>query len=168
MAASDAQLFVVKQTALRVTLPVFDSSGALVTTGTTAVTISKDGGTFSNPNAGATNATQIATTSGVWLCDLDSTDTNCDTLVVKFTNGSNPVTVRVIETHTIPEPTSVPVFGAGGWSFLKWTGWIGARLRNKFTTTASTATLYRDDGTTVVATSTISESGGTLTRGEWS
>jgi hypothetical protein len=41
---------------------------------TIAITISKNGGAFGNPNAGATNATAIS--SGWYYVDLDTTDTN--------------------------------------------------------------------------------------------
>lgn len=41
---------------------------------TIAITISKNGGAFGNPNAGATNATAIS--NGWYYVDLDSTDTN--------------------------------------------------------------------------------------------
>lgn len=41
---------------------------------TIAITISKNGGAFSNPNAGATNATGIS--SGWYSVSLDTTDTN--------------------------------------------------------------------------------------------
>jgi hypothetical protein len=41
---------------------------------TIAITISKNGGAFGNPNAGATNATAVA--SGWYYVDLDTTDTN--------------------------------------------------------------------------------------------
>src|SRR4051812_29449254 len=40
---------------------------------TIAITISKNGGAFGNPNAGATNATEI--TSGWYKVTLDTTDT---------------------------------------------------------------------------------------------
>lgn len=41
---------------------------------TIAITISKNGGAFGNPNAGATNATEIS--SGWYSVSLDTTDTN--------------------------------------------------------------------------------------------
>lgn len=41
---------------------------------TIAITISKNGGVFGNPNAGATNATEIS--SGFYKFTLDTTDTN--------------------------------------------------------------------------------------------
>jgi len=50
------------------------SDGKTPATGKTiAITISKNGGAFGNPNAGATNATEIS--SGFYKFDLDATDT---------------------------------------------------------------------------------------------
>lgn len=50
------------------------SDGKTVATGKTiAITISKNGGAFGNPNAGATNATEIS--SGFYKFTLDTTDT---------------------------------------------------------------------------------------------
>ena len=83
MAASDAQPFPIKNKALRLTFPIITAAGALVTTGTQTVTISKDQGTFANPSVGSTSATQVATTSGVWYVDLSATDLNADTVAVK-------------------------------------------------------------------------------------
>lgn len=164
MAASDAQPLPVKGKALRVTAPVFDTAGALVTTSTTAVTISKDQGTFGNPNAGATNATQIATTSGVWYVDLDATDLSCDTLAVKFANGSNPVTVLVVYTLDLSEPGAVPAWTS---KFGAVVSWLLALNRNKMTQTSTTTTLRNDADGANLATSTVTDSAGTFTRGEW-
>lgn len=51
------------------------SDGKSLATGKTiAITISKNGGAFGNPNAGATNATEIS--SGFYYFDLGTTDTN--------------------------------------------------------------------------------------------
>lgn len=54
---------------------------------TVAVTISKNGGAFANPSAGATNATEIG--SGWYFVDLSTTDTDTlGPLVVKGTAAS--------------------------------------------------------------------------------
>lgn len=168
MASTDAHPFPMRARALRVTAPVLDATGQLVTTGTTVVTISKDAGTFANPNAGATNATQIATTSGVWYADLNATDLTCDTLAIKFTNGSNPATVLVIYPVSIPEPASVPAFGSGGVSLEELLGWLLAMSRNKRTQTNTTTTLRNDADSANLATSAVSDNGaGTTTFAEW-
>ncbi len=46
--------------------------------------------------------------------------------------------------------------------------WMYALMRNKRTETATVETLFKDDGSTSVATSTKSDSSGTFTRGEYS
>ena len=45
-------------------------------------------------------------------------------------------------------------------------GFLIALARNKMTQTASTTTLFKDDGSTTLATSSITDNGTTLTRGE--
>jgi hypothetical protein len=165
MAASDAQTFPVKNRLARFTAPVFDSAGSLVTSGTTAVTISKDGGTFANPSAGATNATQIATSSGVWFVDLSATDMTCDTLAIKMTNTGGVPTVLVVYPLAIAEPTAAPSFGAAGLEQVL--AWLLALSRNKITQTATTSTLRNDADTTTISTSSVSDSGTTFTRDKW-
>lgn len=64
-----------KSTTVRVALRAYLSTDhATPATGKTiAVTISKNGAAFGNPNAGATNATEIS--NGWYYVDLDATDT---------------------------------------------------------------------------------------------
>lgn len=64
-----------QSTAKRVMFMAFlASDGKTPATGKTiAITISKNGGAFGNPNAGATNATAVS--SGWYYVDLDTTDT---------------------------------------------------------------------------------------------
>ena len=45
--------------------------------------------------------------------------------------------------------------------------WIFLLARNKMTQTASTQTLLKDDGSTTLSTSAVSDNGTTFTRGEW-
>ncbi len=45
--------------------------------------------------------------------------------------------------------------------------WIFLLARNKMTQTASTQTLLKDDGTTTLSTSAVSDNGTTFSRGEW-
>lgn len=80
MASSDATPFPRKNTAYRVTFPIFDNTGALVT-GAAGLDseVSKDGGTF----ADCTNeATEIATASGIYYLDLTASEMNADTVAV--------------------------------------------------------------------------------------
>lgn len=46
--------------------------------------------------------------------------------------------------------------------------WLKILSRNKITQTSTTETLFKDDGTTTVSTSTDSDDGTTFTRGKWS
>ena len=64
-----------QSTSLRVTLKAYLSSDHIspATGKTIAIVISKNAAAFGNPNAGATNATEIA--NGWYYVDLDSTDT---------------------------------------------------------------------------------------------
>lgn len=167
MAAGDAQPWPIKSHALRLTFPMFTSAGALVTTGTMAVTISKDGGTFGNPNAGATNATQIATTSGVWYVDLNTTDTACDTLAVKISDGTNPPTILVVYPFSLAELSAPPGYADGATGLEEVLSWLVAVSRNKITQTATTTLVKKDDTTTTLGTSTVSDDGTTFTRGEF-
>lgn len=85
-----------KNVAYRVTFPILDADGDLVT-GATGLDseVSKDGGTF----ADCTNeATEIATNSGVYYLDLTSTEMNADTVavIVKTSTSGAKTTVLVM------------------------------------------------------------------------
>lgn len=86
MAASDAKPFPRKNQAYRATFPIMDNDGDLVT-GATGLDseVSKDAGTF----ADCTNeATEIATSSGMYYLDLTATEMNADTVAVKVKSTS--------------------------------------------------------------------------------
>lgn len=96
MAASDAKPFPIKGSAYRVTFPILDADGDLVT-GAAGLDseISKDGGTF----ADCTNeATEIATNSGVYYLDLTATEMNADTvaIIIKTSTSGAKTTVLVL------------------------------------------------------------------------
>ncbi len=85
-----------KNTAYRVTFPLLDADGDLVT-GAAGLDseISKDGGTFTD----CTNeATEIATSSGMYYLDLTSTEMNADTvaLIVKTSTSGAKTTPIVL------------------------------------------------------------------------
>lgn len=86
MASSDARLIPYKNAAWRVTFPILDADGDLVTGAASLDSeISKDGGTF----ADCTNeATEIATSSGVYYLDLTSTEMNADTVAIIVKTGT--------------------------------------------------------------------------------
>lgn len=94
MAASDARPLPRKNTAFRVTFPIYNSSGDLVT-GASGLDseVSIDGGTF----ADCTNeATEIATSSGVYYLDLSAGEMNGDTIAINVKSTSNKTTTIVI------------------------------------------------------------------------
>lgn len=86
MASSDAVPVPRKNTAFRVTFPLYDADGDLVTGATSLDSeVSKDGGTF----ADCTNeATEIATSSGVYYLELTATEMNADTVAVIVKSGN--------------------------------------------------------------------------------
>jgi hypothetical protein len=80
MASADAKPFPAKNAAYRVTFPIYDADGDLVT-GAAGLDseVSKDAGTF----ADCTNeATEIATSSGMYYLDLTASEMNADTVAV--------------------------------------------------------------------------------------
>lgn len=96
MAATDARPVPIKNTAYRVVFPILDADGDLVT-GATALDseVSKDQGTF----ADCTNeATEIATSSGMYYLDLTSTEMNADcvAVIVKTTSTGAKTTPIIL------------------------------------------------------------------------
>ena len=96
MASTDAVPIPKKNVAFRVTFPILDADGDLVT-GATGLDseVSKDAGTF----ADCTNeATEIATNSGVYYLDVTSTEMNADTvaIIVKTTSVGAKTTTIVL------------------------------------------------------------------------
>jgi len=102
MAAGDGLPFPVYNCAYRVTFPILDADGDLVTGATTPDSkISQDGGTF----ADATNeATEIATASGMYYLDLAYTemDTCCTAIIVKCATSGAKTTPIVLYPKVLP------------------------------------------------------------------
>ena len=96
MALGDARPVPEKNVAYRVSFPILDADGDLVT-GAAALDseISKDGGTFTDVTA---EATEIATNSGMYFLDLTATEMNADTVViiVKTSTGGAKTTPIVM------------------------------------------------------------------------
>lgn len=96
MASTDARPVPIKNTAYRITFGIYKSDGTLIT-GASGLDseVSKDAGTF----ADCTNeATEIATSSGLYYLDLTSTEMNADTvavLVKSSSTGAVPVTLAI-------------------------------------------------------------------------
>jgi len=167
VASTDASPVPVKNKAWRVTFPIMDADGDLVT-GATGLDseVSKDGGTFVDCTS---EATEIATASGMYFLDLTATEMNADTvaIIVKTTSVGAKTTSLVCYPYMISELSAAPAFGAAGMGIEEALSWIVAQMRNKITQTATTTTLFKDDGSTTESTSTISDDGTTLTRGEY-
>lgn len=111
MAASDARFLPIKNQAYRITFPIFDADGDLVT-GATGLDseVSKDAGTF----ADCTNeATEIATSSGMYYLDLTASEMNADTVagIVKTS------TVGAKTTPFVLYPSDPDVYTAKIWMF---------------------------------------------------
>ena len=112
MAATDAKAIPIKNAAYRVTFPILDADGDLVT-GATALDseVSIDAGTF----ADCTNeATEIATGSGVYFLDLTAAEMNGDTIavIVKTTSAGAKTTALVMYTaarsiNDLATPTNI-------------------------------------------------------------
>lgn len=95
MASTDATAIPVKNQAYRVTFPILDADGDLVTGATDLDSeVSKDAGTF----ADCTNeATEIATSSGMYYLDLTATEMNADTVaIIVKTSTSGAKTTPIV------------------------------------------------------------------------
>src|SRR3990172_2015149 len=128
MAAGDATYIAKKGVAYRVYLPILDADGDLVT-GAAGLDseISKDGGTFTD----CTNeATEIATSSGMYYLELTATEMNADAvcIIVKTSTSGAKTTPIVIYTAArdiddlafpTTSPRSIDV-SAGGEVGLDW------------------------------------------------
>ncbi len=107
MAASDATPFPIKNQAYRVTFPILDADGDLVTgaAGLDSET-SADGGTF----ADCTNeATEIATNSGVYYLDLTSGEMNADTVAVIVKTSTSGAKTTTLILYPITNGLDIPV-----------------------------------------------------------
>jgi hypothetical protein len=96
MATSDATPIPVKNQAYRVTFPILDADGDLVTAATGLDSeVSKDGGTFTDCSS---EATEIASGSGMYFLDLTNTEMNADTvaIIVKTTSSGAKTTPMVL------------------------------------------------------------------------
>lgn len=96
MAAVDATPFPVKNQAFRVTFPILDNTGSLVP-GAVGLDseVSKDAGIFADVTA---EATEIATSSGVYYLDLTATEMNADTvtIIIKTTTTDAKTTTLIL------------------------------------------------------------------------
>lgn len=141
MASTDARPIPIRATAYRVTFPIWDADGDLVT-GATGLDseVSKDGGTF----ADCTNeATEIATSSGMYYLDLTSTEMTADTVAV------------IVKTSTVGAKTTPLVFypNEAGDIDVDVTAWNGTAVTTPNTAGTPVVDVTRISGTTVSTTS---------------
>ena len=167
MAATDAMPFPIKNHAFCVVFPILDADGDLVT-GAAALDseVSKDLGTF----ADCTNeATEIATSSGVYYLNLTATEMNADvvSVIVKTSTSGAKTTVLTFYPVSIVEPTAKPGYADGVTGVEEVLAWLLALSRNKITQTSTTTTLRNDADSGNITTSTVSDDGTTFTRGRW-
>jgi hypothetical protein len=163
MASTDASPWPVKNQAFRVTFPIWKNDSTLIT-GATGLDseVSKDGGTF----ADCTNeATEIATSSGIYYLDLTASEMNADTVavIVKSSSTGAVTTVLTLYTVSLTEPTAAPTWPT---DIEKALAWLVALARNKVTSTSTTFTLRNDADNANISTGTLSDDGSTATRGE--
>jgi hypothetical protein len=77
----------------------------------------------------------------------------------------NTEVLDVFTVDTFAEASAVP---AATSTLKDKLNWLFALARNKLTQTSTTQTVYADDASTPVATSTVGDTGTTASRGEWS
>lgn len=178
MASTDATAVPVKNQAYRVTLPILDADGDLVTGATAPDSeVSKDGGAF----ADATNEiTEIATASGMYFLDLTATEMNADTVsvIVKTTSTGAKTTPIVMYPNEVGDiDVDVTAFGGTAGTFAAGrpevntthaagTAWgSGAITAASIATDAFTAAKFAADVTTELRAlaSGTSDSGTTTT-----
>lgn len=150
---------------------------------TIAITISKNGGAFGNPNAGALNATEIS--SGWYKASLDTTDigtlgplavrgavATIDDVSVMFqvvvagltAAAVNAEVVDALATDTYAEPgQGAP---AATTSLSAKINYLYKWARNKLANDGTTLKMYADDASTVDQKATVADDGTTFTRGE--
>ena len=165
MASTDASAFPIKNKALRITFPLFDNDGDLVT-GAAGLDseVSKDGGSFTD----CTNeATEIGA-SGIYYLDLVQAEMNADTvaIIVKTSTTDAKTTPMIFYPVEIKEPSAIPGF-SNGMGLEEILAWMLAMNRNKMTQTSTTTTLRNDADSGNIGTSTVSDNGTTFTKGEW-
>lgn len=166
MASTDAKPIIKKNTAYRVTFPIYDADGDLVT-GATGLDseVSKDGGTF----ADCTNeATEIATSSGMYYLDLTSTEMNADTvaLIVKTSSTGAKTSVLVFypyedgDTANFADDHLDRNMATGTDSGGRTVRNAHRLSRNKWVSASGTLTVYKEDDSTSAWTAAVTGTAG--------
>lgn len=105
MAASDARYFALKNTALRVTFPIYDNTGALVS-GAAGLDseVSIDGADYVD----CTNeAVEIGPSSGTYRLDLTSGELNGDTIAILVKTSTTDAKTTVLVVYPISTSSAV-------------------------------------------------------------
>lgn len=106
-AAGDAHEFVIYGAHFRVSFPLLDADGDLVTGATTPDSeVSQDGGTFADAS---NEMTEIATSSGMYYLDLIGTETDCKQLCVICKSA----TAGMKTTPIVLYPNRLPILESG-------------------------------------------------------
>lgn len=165
MAASDVGPWPIKNKAFRAHFLLLDADGDPVTGATALDTeVSKDGGSFVD----ATNE-GVEIGNGWYYTELTSAEMNADTVLLVLKTGTAGAKTAHLMIHpvAIDELSGVPAFGAGGAGIEETLSWLLALSRNLMTQSATTTTLKKNDGTTTLATATVSDDGTTFTRAKF-
>jgi hypothetical protein len=159
-----------KNTALTLVFPLADSDGQPIT-GAAGLDSEKsqDGGSF----ADCTNEAAEIGVTGWYALTLTAAELNYGVISVRVqtsTSGIMPLAF-MITTYTEPlddansELAAIPTTTGGLRSMVQF---LFEYFRNKRTATADTETLYKEDASTPLGTSTLSDDGTTFTKGELS
>jgi hypothetical protein len=152
MASTDAKPIPKKNTAFRITFPLYDE-------------VSKDGGTF----ADCTNeATEIATSSGVYYLDLTSTEMNADTVAIIVKTSTTGAKTSVFVIYPYEDGDTAPFADdlldrnmATGTDSTGRTPRNALRaLRNKWSISGTALTVTKEDDSTSAWTSTLTATAG--------
>jgi hypothetical protein len=119
MASTDAKPIPIKNQAYRVTFPIFDADGDLVT-GAAGLDseVSKDGGAFADCS---NEATEIATSSGMYYLDLTADEMNADTVAVivkTSTSGAKTTPIVLYPAEDADIPVNVEAWNGSAVSAL--------------------------------------------------
>ena len=134
--------------AIRVSFEAYLSSDHLspATGKTIAVTISKNGGAFGNPSAGATNASEIG--SGSYYVDFSTTDTGTVGPIVLMGTSSGVDTVKAHYRVRVPDATAVQIrqeMDSNSTKLANLDATISSRLASGSYTTPPTVTAIRTE-----------------------
>jgi len=152
------------------------SDGSLKTgdAGNITAQISKDGGASAGTDD--TNPTELDSTNhpGVYIFDLAQAETNADLITLTAESATGDISVGdPINVHTQDRPledanTELASIPASTGSLREMIQHLFEKMRHKeaFNKNTGVSTLYKDDGTTPLGTSTTTDDGTTVTRGE--